>query len=275
MTTVGLLHPGEMGASLAAAARKAGHRVVVALRGRSAATKDRADAAGVEDLGELARLGAESDVIASVCPPHAAADVLEAALAAGFGGLYLDANAIAPATARALARRCQGRVRFVDGGIIGPPATPRFHLSGPDAEAVAGCFDAEPVRVQVVSGEVGAASALKMAFAAWTKGSGALLAATFALASAEGVEDALREEWEALVPDLPGRLERGVPATAPKAWRFEGEMREIASAFAAVDLPQGFHEAAAEVYRRLGPFKDGAEPPPLPRLVAALRDGGE
>jgi hypothetical protein len=85
----------------------------------------------------------------------------------------------------------------------------------------------------------------------------------------------LRAEWEILAPDVPLRLDRGVPSVAAKAWRFEGEMREIAATFEAAGLPGGFHEAAAEIYRRLADFRDGQEPPPLAAIGAALRRGGE
>lgn len=279
MTTLGLLHAGAMGASVGASARAAGCRVLVALDDRSDETRARAGEARLEDVGTLARLVAGSELIVAVCPPHAAGELLEAVLAEGFAGLYVEANAIAPASVRELAARCEGRARFVDGGIIGPPAhrpgTTRLHLSGPEAEAVRACLSGGPLEARVVPGAVGAASALKMVFAAWTKGSAALLAAIHAVASAEGVDDALRAEWEAMLPDLPGRLERGVPGTAPKAWRFEGEMREIAATFEAAGLPGGFHEAAAEIYRRLARFKDAAEPPPLPAVAAALREGEE
>ena len=46
-------------------------------------------------------------------------------------------------------------------------------------------------------------------------------------------------------------------------------MREIAETFAAVGLPDGFHEAAAEVYHRLAGFKD-TDSVTLDALVAAL-----
>ncbi|MCP5057459.1 MAG: NAD(P)-dependent oxidoreductase [bacterium] len=279
MRTLGLLHPGQMGASVGACARESGQRVVVALDGRTAATRARAVDAGLEDVGGLAEVVRESELILAVCPPSAARELLEAVLAHDFEGLYVDANAISPATARELALRCEGKARFVDAGIIGPPArqpgTTRLHLSGDEAAEAAALFVAGPLEARVVSNEVGAASALKMVFAAWTKGSTALLAAIHAVAAGEGVEQALRAEWEILAPDVPRRLDRGVPSVAAKAWRFEGEMREIAATFEAAGLPDGFHQAAAEVYRRLAGFQDAQEPPPLSAIAAALRPSEE
>lgn len=277
---LGLLHPGEMGASVGAAARAGGLPVHVALDGRSEATRSRARDAGLADLGSLSALVAGCDAIVSVCPPHLATETAEAVLALGFGGLYLDANAIAPSTLRELAGRfgaAEGGARLVDGGLIGPPAakagTTRLYLSGPDAPAFAECFKDGPLAASLVPGPLGAASALKMSFAAWTKGSAALMAAIVAVAEEEQVADALRQEWQISMPHLVAMAERGLGATARKAWRFEGEMHEIARTFAEAGLPPGFHEAAAEVYRRLAPYRDADPLPPDATLRMAVRRG--
>jgi len=89
-----------------------------------------------------------------------------------------------------------------------------------------------------------------MAYAAWTKGTAALLLAIRALARVEGVEDALLAEWERSQPDLPGGSEAAARSAVAKGWRWVGEMEEIADTFAAAGLPDGFHRAAAEIYRR-------------------------
>src|SRR5207302_7593606 len=118
--TVGLLHPGEMGAAVGAVLVKQGHRVVWASAGRSAETRERAQAAALEDAGSVVRLVQLSDVITSVCPPHAAREVARSV--AGFEGVFVDANAVAPATARELSEAVtSGGGEFVDGGIVGPP----------------------------------------------------------------------------------------------------------------------------------------------------------
>ena len=94
------------------------------------------------------------------------------------------------------------------------------------------------------------ASALKMAYAAWTKGTGAMLLAIRELAQAEGVEDGLLAEWDLSQPELRERHERAARSAEAKGWRWVGEMEEIAASFEAVGLPGGFHQAAAEMYRR-------------------------
>jgi 3-hydroxyisobutyrate dehydrogenase-like beta-hydroxyacid dehydrogenase len=274
MTTIGLLHPGEMGSSVGAAGRAAGARVLWTSEGRSASTRQRAAAEGLEDAGTLAALVAASDVILSVCPPDAAVDLARAVGALGFAGVYVDGNAVAPATAREVGATVEkAGATFVDGGIIGPPArtrgTTRLYLSGGEAARVAGLFAGSPLEAVVVEGGAGAASAVKMCYAAWTKGSAALLLGVRALAAAEGAEAALLAEWAISQKDLRARSEAAARGNSPKAWRFVGEMDEIAATFAQAGLPDGFHRAAAEIYRRMGGYKD-APPPSIEELARAL-----
>ena len=247
--TIGLLHPGEMGAAVGQCLAGAGYRALWAPEGRSAATRERAAAAGLEGCG-LAEITARSDVIVSVCPPASALDVAHQVF--GFGGLYLDANAISPATAGEVAAIVTaGGASYVDGGIIGtPPVTPgfiRLYLSGDRAGEARALFAGTPADARLVA-PPGTASAVKMAYASWTKGSAALLLTARALARAEGVESALLEEWGISQPGLERRSAAANESAAAKGWRWVGEMEEIAAAMAAAGLPEGFHQAAAEVY---------------------------
>jgi 3-hydroxyisobutyrate dehydrogenase-like beta-hydroxyacid dehydrogenase len=241
VTVVGLLHPGEMGSALGAALLGKGHRVLWASADRSAETATRA--AAFQDLGTTRELADAADVVISVCPPHAAREV--AASVDGFAGIYVDANAISPATAR--------EIGGVDGGIVGPPprdgATTRLYLSGPRAEEVARLFAATAVEPRVLGDEVGTASAMKMAFASWSKGTAAMLLTIASLAEKHGVEDPLFAEWRAWNPELLDDLERSRRSADRKGWRWVGEMEEIADTFAAAGLPDGFHRAAADVFR--------------------------
>jgi 3-hydroxyisobutyrate dehydrogenase-like beta-hydroxyacid dehydrogenase len=252
VTVVGILHPGEMGAAFGAVLRNAGHAVQWVSTGRSDETRGRAAAAGLDDAGSLDALATDCDVIVSVCPPHAALDVARAL--PPFTGTFVDANAIAPETARRIGKTVAARgASFVDGGIVGSPPTraePRLFLAGADARAIADLFAETPVQPRPLLGPPGDASAVKCAFAAWTKGSGALLLAVRAFARAEGVEAELLEEWATTLPELGPRSDAAQNSADAKGWRWVGEMEEIASAFAAYGLPAGFHEAAADVYRR-------------------------
>ena len=177
-----------------------------------------------------------------------------------FAGTYVDANAVSPATARRIASIVEeGGATFVDGDLIGGPPRPggptRLYLSGVAAGSVAAMLTGPGLEAVVLGGDIAAASALKMCYAAWTKGSAAMLLALRAVAQELGVEDDLLAEWDRSQPDLRARSE-GAVGSVPKAWRFVGELREIAATFSAAGLPDGFALAAAEVYERLVAFKD-------------------
>jgi 3-hydroxyisobutyrate dehydrogenase-like beta-hydroxyacid dehydrogenase len=229
--------------------------------GRSQATAARATEAGITDLGDLDSLVAAADVLLSVCPPAAARDVARQVSALGFGGLYVDLNAVAPATAIEISTL---HTRFVDGGIIGPPPSPgegnspdtRIYFSGEEASEVAGLFIGSRVKSRAIGPDPGQASALKMTYAAWTKGSSALLLSIAAVASQEGVLNELMAEWDASIPELRPRLDQVSSRIGRKAWRFVGEMEEIARTYADAGLPDGFHLAAAGLYSRLSDLKD-------------------
>jgi 3-hydroxyisobutyrate dehydrogenase-like beta-hydroxyacid dehydrogenase len=272
---LGLLHPGEMGSAVGATLVAGGARVLWAPEGRSADTRKRAEAIGLEDAGSIEELARRAEVIVCVVPPHAAVEVARGIAALRFHGHYVEANAVSPETARKTGRMLErAGARFVDAGIIGPanrkPGAARIYLSGPDAAQVAPLFAAGPITAITLDAPVGAASALKMAFAGWNKGMQALLMAIRALAMAEGVDQALLAEWGISMPEVPARSERTVRDNARKAWRFVGEMEEIARTFVQAGLPPGFHDAAAEIYRRLNGYKGTSTPPPVDAAIAAL-----
>jgi 3-hydroxyisobutyrate dehydrogenase-like beta-hydroxyacid dehydrogenase len=274
--TIGLLHPGEMGSMVGAAARANGLRVLWASDGRGGQTVTRAAAAGLEDVKTLAPLVAASQVILSICPPHAAVDLARLVMARSFSGIYVDANAVAPATGREIGKIVTGGgATFVDGGIIGPPprnrGTTRLYLSGAEAARLARLFEQGALEAIAIEGGPGAASALKMAYAAYTKGTSALLMGVRALAAQAGVDKPLQEEWARSQPGLGNKSESAARDNARKAWRFTGEMAEIAATFEDAGLPGGFFVAAGEIYDRLAAHKDAAEPPSLEEVLKALR----
>ena len=249
-----ILHPGEMGASIGAALRTNGHAVRWVSQARSDATRQRAAVADLTPAATLEDVLAKVENVISVCPPAAAADVARSVRDAGFCGIYVDANAVSPATARRISGISGDG--FVDGGIIGPPAwrpgATRLYLSGDHASRVASWFEGSLVDARVVECS---ASALKMCYAAYTKGSSALILAIRALAASQDAEHALLAEWDISQPGLAARSDAAAKGTSRKAWRFDGEMREIASTFADAGLPSGFHEAASDVYRRMRDLK--------------------
>lgn len=272
---IGILHPGQMGVTVGAAARAAGAWVGWASDGRSEDSRGRAEGAGLEDCDTLERLAEASDVLISVCPPGAAAQLAERVAAVGFTGIFTDANAVSPETARLVGQIVEGGgASFVDGGLIGPPAlkegTTRFYLSGTEAPTVAAAFGGSVLAAVAIGRAAGAASALKMCYAAYTKGSTALLMAIRALAAAEGVDTALMQEWALSQQGLEARSERAVRNNAFKAWRFAGEMLEISATFEAAGLPGGFHQAASDVYERLAGYKNCDPPPEVADVVSTL-----
>jgi 3-hydroxyisobutyrate dehydrogenase-like beta-hydroxyacid dehydrogenase len=250
---IGIIHPGEMGAVLASAAECP---VMWASEARSDDSRRRARENGVVDVGTMVELVNRSDVLVSVCPPHAAMDVASDVERIGFDGIFVDANAVSPATVREIAIRFD---RFVDGGIIGPPpresGTTRLYLAGLDASTVASGWENSSVDVRVLPGRVGSASAMKAAYAGWTKGSAALLLAVRAYATANGLDGDIVDEWRMSIPGLAERSDSVARTISRKAWRFEGEMAEIAEAMGDAGLPDGFHAAASEIYHRLAHLK--------------------
>ncbi len=257
---IGVLHPGEMGSSVGDALVQAGHQVFWVSASRSETT--RARASGFQEKTELKALVEEVEAIISVCPPSEAVTVASEVIDFNFSGIYLDANAIAPQTAIAISHLF-GEF-YVDGGLIGPPArhlgSTRLYLSGLKAELVRSWFQGGLLEARVLSADHGVeASALKMAYAGYTKGSSALLMLINAFAEHLGVRESLWEEWELSQPGLSNRSDKTASATAAKAWRFVGEMQEIAKTMNASDLPSGFHRAAAELYQLMADLKYESE----------------
>jgi 3-hydroxyisobutyrate dehydrogenase-like beta-hydroxyacid dehydrogenase len=259
---IGLLHPGAMGTAVGSCLLAAGHEVGWASTGRGEQTHRRATDAGFTDHGTVDELLAACPVVLSIAPPHGALEL--ARRANGYQGMYVDANAVSPDTAEQIAGLIvSGGGRFVDGGIIGLPPTrtgmTRLYLSGPDAPAVVALFAGSFLDARSLGSAVSAASALKMAYAAWSKGSGALLLTVRASARVLGVEDALVGEWALSQPGLAERSEQVATAALEKAWRWTHEFAQVADTFDAVGLPGDFGRAAEQLYARF------PRPTPLPR----------
>jgi 3-hydroxyisobutyrate dehydrogenase-like beta-hydroxyacid dehydrogenase len=258
---VGILHPGQMGISIAASAQNSGNEVFWASEGRSPETHERALKYQLHDCQSLAKLCQTCSVILCVCPPHAAEDVAKQVASQNYQGLYVDANAISPQRARRIGQKLTDvGILFVDGSVIGGPAWEPgrtwLYLSGEHADRVASCFAAGPLEVQVIGNTIGKASGIKMCFAAYTKGRTALLSAILATAESLSIRAELQDQWERYWPDFPDQTSQRVKSGASKAWRFAGEMDEISATLEAAGLPGGFHAAAADLYRRLFQFKD-------------------
>jgi 3-hydroxyisobutyrate dehydrogenase-like beta-hydroxyacid dehydrogenase len=272
---IGIIHPGQMGISVAASAKNSGHDVYWASEGRGPQTRERAAKFGLLDIRTLAALCETCTVIVSVCPPHAAEEIAEKILAYSFKGLYLDVNAIAPERVIRMGQALtKAGMKFVDGGIIGLPAWKPgktwLYLSGEETEEAASCFSAGPLETCIIGEAIGKASALKMCYAAYTKGTTALLCAILATAEVKGVRKELEFQWSREDSSFAERTKEAVRGVTAKAWRFAGEMDEIAATFREAGLPGEFHGAAGAIYKRLAGFKDAPSIPSLEEVLSAL-----
>lgn len=253
MARIALLHPGAMGAAVGRALREIGHEVGWIPAGRGRDTADRANAADLVPLESLDGI----DAVISLVPPAVAIETARSVAAhdgTGFAGLYIDANAISPERASEVAAivRASGAT-YVDGGVVGPPptrpGTTRVFLSGDAAPTAAELFAGSRLEPVLASGEFGA-SAVKLAYASWTKISSALLLEAERAAEAYGVAAELRAEWQRSQPDVEGRLATAHSSAVAKGWRWIDEMRQIAAAFEAAGAAPGFGDAAAAVFER-------------------------
>jgi 3-hydroxyisobutyrate dehydrogenase-like beta-hydroxyacid dehydrogenase len=271
---VGLLHPGEMGSAVAATLQNAGNKVYWASEGRSRRSRERAEELRLIDSGTIECLSAQCSTIVSVCPPEFADELANRVLACSFRGLFIDANAISPDRAARIGQRVTtSGAHFVDGSIIGlatrEPDRVWIYLSGELAEDAAVLFgNSGPLHPEAIDGPVGRASALKMCYAGYNKGSAALLCATLAVAEQLGVRELLSHQWSRSDRNMAG-AEKKAGRVAAKAWRFAAEMREIVDTFESAGATPKFHRAAEDVYTRLAAFKD-LESPDLNKVLCAL-----
>lgn len=275
MSKIGILHPGEMGVSVAASAINSGHQVYWTSQDRSDSTRLRAEKHNLIETETLSELCQTSEIIFSVCPPHAAEGIATSVIETGFKGFYLEANAISPGRVIRIGQTMEENgIHFIDGAIIGGPAwianETWLYLSGKDADKIPNCFTKGPLETKVIGDELGKASALKMCYAAYSKGTTALLSAILAAAESFGVRDELYQQWDMDDSSFSEHVNQRATRVTAKAWRFEGEMHEIASTFQEAGMPDGFHEAAAEIYHRMADFKDAEQPPGLDEVLQAL-----
>jgi 3-hydroxyisobutyrate dehydrogenase-like beta-hydroxyacid dehydrogenase len=277
LRTVGIMAPGEMGHAVGRVLHLGGLRVITCLQGRSVRTAARAAAAGIEAVADDAALVREADVLLAIVAPAHARAVAErmaaAVCATGTDLLYADCNAIAPRTSLAFASLLLAAgARYVDAGIIGgPPAPggqgPRVYVSGPDATDMLQLRE-YGLDIRMAGTEIGQASGLKLCYAMLSKGLTALATEALVAGHALGLHEALQAELQDSQRDIVARIDRALRGMPAKAWRWVGEMEEIAAMFRDVGLLPELPEGAAALYR----FVSQTTPDPD---AAAAPSGGQ
>lgn len=269
---IGILHPGEMGCTVGASAAMTGNAVFWYSKDRSQRTRDRAAAVGLHEIANYSEFCNQCDIVVSVCPPQNCMTIAEELSQSHFNGVFVEANAVSPMKVQQMAALFADRpVEFVDGGLVGPPVrkegTTVLYLSGKAARQVAELFACSPLGTYVIDSTIGNASALKMCFAAYTKGSAALTASILSVADGFGINEALNHAWG--IEAVEERM-KNIQRIAGRAWRWEPEMHEIADTLASRSLPDGFHRAAAELFKRMSEFKDCEHEPDWSLIVQAI-----
>jgi len=259
LPVIAILMPGDMGHGVGAALTAAGHRVVTCLAGRSGASRALADKAGMEDAGSLAALVREADLVLSILPPSAAVELAGAVAAAmtatGATPTYADCNAVSPVTVRQAAERVTAAgADFIDAGIIGPApgkgGGTRFYVSGPDTSALQD-LSGKGFAVIPIGDEIGRASAMKMTYAALTKGTWTLQTAVLLAAERLGLSGELLDEFAFSQKAALEGMRQRVPRLPADSQRWIGEMEEIAATFADAGVTPRFHQGAADIFRVL------------------------
>jgi putative dehydrogenase len=258
---IGLIGAGEMGSGIGGWLAAHGVDVRTTLKGRSAASAERIARAGIDVVDDLAAIARSCAMVLSVVPPDQALSVAQGFAAAYADAktspLFVDCNAVAPETARQISDVITAAgIRFVDAGIIG--GTPR---EGSDAPHVYACgadvaeferLTAYGLTVRPLEGPIGTASALKMCYGGLTKGITGIGSAMFACAEHGGVSEALEKEFSTSQAALYAWLTRQIPTMYPKAYRWDGEMREIAKFGGSEPGVAAMYNGLAERYAAIG-----------------------
>ncbi|MFF8604057.1 DUF1932 domain-containing protein [Streptomyces sp. NPDC015232] len=262
--TVGILHPGSMGAAVAACAATNAAAALWCEAGRSAASVERAARFGLTPVPTLHELLDRSDMVISLCPPAAAEDLARDVAGHHFAGVYVEANAINPERAHRIAALLEPGATVVDGGVVGSPPvggkTPTLYLSGAASATgrIEALFAGTAVRTAVLGTEVGKASALKLAYASFQKTSRVLVALAVGMAREHGVDQELLEVASRRTDSYLSEPQY-VAKTAARAWRWGPELDEAADALAAAGLPPEMLRAAASTLARWNDAKDDGE----------------
>jgi len=268
LKTIASLSPGDMGSGVGTDLAARGFDGITCLAGRGADSRARAQAAGFRDLPDLDALVTEADLVISILPPEAATGLAHAVAAAmtrsGKTPAFADWNAIAPETAKAIGETIRkAGAAFIDGGIVGlapgrgnRPA--RIYVSGPEA-GIMTALDGGDISIRACGDEIGRAAAVKMCYAAISKGTNTLHTATLIAAEALGVGQVLRDELADSAAATYRHMQATIPRLPADSGRWIGEMEEIARTFEAAGVSPHFHLGARDTFKLLARTPFAAE----------------
>jgi 3-hydroxyisobutyrate dehydrogenase-like beta-hydroxyacid dehydrogenase len=267
---VGLLSSGDMGHSVGRVLVHEGMPVYTCLAGRSPRSAQLAQKAGILTSETIEDLVQRVDLFLSIVPPARATSVAQtiadAVKATSTSLIYLDCNAISPETTKEVGQIVESAgAQFIDGGIVGSPPKvggpgPRIYVSGPTASQANALRD-HGLDIQPIGDVIGHASGIKMCYAALTKGMTALGTELMVAAEALGLTEPLRAELEFSQKKFIDHFERSIPSMPPKAYRWVGEMEEIAKTFEDVGMTPRILLGAADMYRLVGETELANETP--------------
>jgi 3-hydroxyisobutyrate dehydrogenase-like beta-hydroxyacid dehydrogenase len=266
---IGVTSPGDMGQGVAMCIKAMGFNVCMASDGRSPRTRALGEKAGLTDCGSLEKLVQTCDMVLSILDPGAAVTNARAVAAAckstGRKIVYVDCNAVAPQTMTEITDIMTAvGCTTLDAGIIGPPprngAKQRFYVSGPNAE-IMNRINSEQINVRIAGERIGDASAVKMCYAALTKGSIALGTELLIAARKLGVEKTLEAEFKSSQTQLHDSVLSRSAGMAFKAYRWVPEMNEIAKTFEGAGMTPRIFQGAADLYAQIATTPQGKESP--------------
>ena len=228
--TIAIMSPGDMGHAVGAALRQAGLRVITQLDGRSERTRALAARAASRRLATTTTWCSQrTSSCQSWCRPRRSRWPSGSPARCAGRALRRSMSTATPSRRRPRGRSARSsrrrrplrRCRHHRPAAAAGASSTRY-ASGRDA-AFARLADFG-LDVRVLGDRPGQASALKMCYAALTKGTTALMTELSIAAERLGVSDALRAEFAESQPAMLERMQRAVPAMVPKAHRWVGEM---------------------------------------------------
>lgn len=216
-------------------------------------------ASNVVEAMSAAEAVADADVIFSLVTADQAPVAAQSAATLNQGALYLECNSVSPGVKRDNAEMIEAAGgRFVDVAVMAPvhPAKTRVPLllSGPHKEAAAVALTALGMNAEVVEGELGRASAIKMVRSIMIKGLEAV-AAECALAGVKaGVDEFVIPTLEETFPGFgwEDRIAFKLERMMTHGGRRAAEMVEVAKTVDELGLPSRMSASSVEWHAEIG-----------------------